>query len=57
MLSTENVLAKDFWKGITLTEEDIQNGREILKGKISGDEAVKRILREMNTNPQKCDII
>lgn len=33
-------------EGFELTKEDIETGRDILQGKISGDEAVKRILEE-----------
>lgn len=33
-------------EGFELTEQDIDTGREILQGKITGDEAVKRIIQE-----------
>lgn len=33
-------------EGFELTKKDIETGRDILQGKISGDEAVKRILEE-----------
>ncbi|MEM1486410.1 antitoxin VbhA family protein (plasmid) [Oscillospiraceae bacterium PP1C4] len=33
-------------EGFELTEKNIQTGKEILRGKISGDEAVKRIIKE-----------
>lgn len=33
-------------EGFELTEKDIETGRDILQGKITGDEAVKRIIQE-----------
>lgn len=33
-------------EGFKLTEQDIETGRDILRGKITGDEAVKRIIKE-----------
>lgn len=33
-------------EGFELTEKDIETGREILRGHITGDEAVKRIIKE-----------
>ena len=33
-------------EGFELTEKDIETGRDILQDKITGDEAVKRIIQE-----------
>lgn len=33
-------------EGFELTQQDIETGREILKDKITGDEAVERVLQE-----------
>ena len=33
-------------EGFDLTQQDIETGREILQGKITGDESVERILQE-----------
>lgn len=37
-------------EGFELTEQDIEIGRNILQGKITGDKAVKRIIQENGYN-------